>query len=207
MCLAGAELQPDQSAACARTRAPMRDHVHHLLLSGLSWGDQLWLGAPAGSDLTVLRSAGCRHVTIKGIRKMCDWKSNKTHKDKGTTAAGQARLEGLCPPAPGRALAPRQRTQTQNADTDTTHNQPATQPKRSTTHNSTQQHTTTTTTMSTRRECPVLRVSWWRVGSEWPTPTSVPLCCPSLSASATFGRNVTDFVIYKFKFEPKKLEF
>ena len=36
-----------------------------------------------------------------------------TRKDKGTTAAGQARLEGLCPPVPGRALAPRQETQTQ----------------------------------------------------------------------------------------------
>ena len=30
-------------------------------------------------------------------------------KDKGTTAAGKARLEGLCPPVPGRALAPSKR--------------------------------------------------------------------------------------------------
>ena len=37
MLLAGSEIQLEQSAACARTRAPMRDHVDHLLLSGLSW--------------------------------------------------------------------------------------------------------------------------------------------------------------------------
>ena len=45
---------------------------------------------------------------------MCCWETNWSQKkDKGTTAAGQARLEGLCPPARGRALAPRQKTQTQ----------------------------------------------------------------------------------------------
>ena len=39
---------------------------------------------------------------------MCCWETNRSQrKDKGTTAAGQARLEGLCPPAPGRAPAPR----------------------------------------------------------------------------------------------------
>ena len=45
---------------------------------------------------------------------MCCWETNRSQwKDKGTTAAGQARLEGLCPPVPGRALAPRQETQTE----------------------------------------------------------------------------------------------
>ena len=39
---------------------------------------------------------------------MCCWETNRSQKDKGTTAAGQARLEGLCPPVPGRALAPRE---------------------------------------------------------------------------------------------------
>ena len=41
---------------------------------------------------------------------MCCWETNRSQrKDKGTTAAGQARLEGLCPPVPGRALAPQAR--------------------------------------------------------------------------------------------------
>ena len=45
---------------------------------------------------------------------MCCWETNRSQrKDKNLTAAGQARLEGLCPPVPGRALAPRQETQTQ----------------------------------------------------------------------------------------------
>ena len=47
---------------------------------------------------------------------MCCWETNRSQrKDKFTTAAGQARLEGLCPPVPGRALAPRQA----GTDTDT----------------------------------------------------------------------------------------
>ena len=36
---------------------------------------------------------------------MCHWESNETHKDKGTTAAGHARLEGLCPPPVSAACA------------------------------------------------------------------------------------------------------
>ena len=40
---------------------------------------------------------------------MCCWETNwSQRKDKGTTAAGQAKLEGLCLPVPGRALAPKQ---------------------------------------------------------------------------------------------------
>ena len=38
-----------------------------------------------------------------------------TQENKGLTAAGQARLEGLCPPVPGRALA----LQARDTDTDT----------------------------------------------------------------------------------------
>ena len=50
---------------------------------------------------------------------MCFWESNKTHKDKGTTAAGQARLEGLCPPAPGGALVTKQETPDTHTQTHT----------------------------------------------------------------------------------------
>ena len=46
-------------------------------------------------------------------QRMCRWKTNETRENKGTTAAGQARLAGLCLLAPGRVVAPRQETQTQ----------------------------------------------------------------------------------------------
>ena len=77
-----------------------------------------WVGRP-----TLTRSTSWRglHRPAQGGRRqlkqrnaeMCYWDSNKSRQDKGTTAAGQARLDCLCPPVPGRAFAPRQETQTQ----------------------------------------------------------------------------------------------
>ena len=50
---------------------------------------------------------------------MCCWETNRSQKDKGTTAAGQARFEGLCLPVPGRTQTDTERHKETQTDTDT----------------------------------------------------------------------------------------
>ena len=96
---------------------------------------------------------------------MCCWDTNWSQKkDKGTTAAGQARLEGLCPPVPGRALAPKQETQTHTQTETETNIQTETHTDRETQreterHTHRQRHTHHTETHAPHRDT--------RVSNRW----------------------------------------
>ena len=56
---------------------------------------QLGLKSTAWRKLAVLRKAGAAMARTHDER-MCYWETNETHENKGTTAAGQARLEFPC---------------------------------------------------------------------------------------------------------------
>ena len=81
-----------------------------------------------GVELRALKSLSCCVV-----EESTHWPvspgshENMASKHKGTTATGQARLESLCLPVPGRAVAPRQETQTQTDTHRQAHTQAQTQ--------------------------------------------------------------------------------